>query len=55
MTRRPAPGDRIKVSDDFTDEVYSGIVVALLSTQFTYEQTDGTIRYCFYASDWKYN
>ncbi len=54
MTRKPAPGDRIKAPDSFTDEVYSGIVVDLLAVMFTYEQTDGTIRYCFYASDWKY-
>ena len=54
MTRKPAPGDRIAILDSFTDEVYSGIVVDLLSVQFTYEQTDGTIRYCFYASDWQY-
>ena len=52
--RRPAPGDRITVPGYFTDEVYSGIVVDLLSIQFTYELTDGTIRYAFYYSDWKY-
>ncbi len=54
MMRKPAPGDRVAVPDSFTDEVYSGIVVDLLSVQFTYEQTDGTIRYCFYAADLKY-
>ncbi len=54
MSRRPAAGDRIKAPDSFTDEVYSGIVVDLLSVQFTYEQTDGTIRYCLYVSDWQY-
>lgn len=54
MTRRPAPGDHIQAPDSFTDEVYSGIVVELLSVQFTYETESGTIRYAFYASDWKY-
>ncbi len=52
--RKPAPGDRVKVPDSFTDEDYSGIVVDLLSVQFTYELADGTIRYAFYSSDWKY-
>ncbi len=54
MARKPAPGDRIKVPDGLTDEVYSGIVVDLLSSQFTYELANGTIRYAFYVSDWKY-
>ena len=54
MSRKPAPGDKIKVPDGLTDEVYSGIVVDLLSAQFTYELADGTIRYAFYNSDWKY-
>ena len=52
--RRPAPGDRITVSDYLTDEVYSGFVIDLLSIQFTYEMTDGTIRYALYESNWKY-
>ena len=54
MGRKPAPGDRIKVPDGLTDEVYSGVVVDLLSAQFTYELANGTIRYAFYVSDWKY-
>ena len=52
--RKPAPGDEIKVPDGLTDEIYSGVVIDLLSIQFTYEQADGTIRYAFYYSDWKY-
>ncbi len=52
--RRPAPGGRITVSDYLTDEVYSGFVIDLLSIQFTYEMANGTIRYAFYESDWKY-
>ena len=54
MTRKPAPGDRVAVPDEFTDEAYSGTVVDLLSVQFTYELADGTMRYCFYADNWKY-
>ena len=54
VVRKPAPGDRVRVPDCFTDEDYSGIVVDLLSVQFTYELADGTIRYAFYSSDWKY-
>ncbi len=54
VVRKPAPGDRVQVPDCFTDEDYSGIVVDLLSVQFTYEMADGTIRYAFYSSDWKY-
>ena len=54
VTRKPAPGDRIKAPDSFTDEVYSGIVVDLLSVQFTYDMANGTMRYAFYSSDWKY-
>ena len=52
--RKPAKGESISAPDSLTDEVYSGIVVNLLSIQFTYEMTDGTIRYAFYNSDWKY-
>ncbi len=54
MTRKPAPGDRVAVPDSFTDEVYSGVVVDLLSVQFTYEMADGTMRYAFYSAGWKY-
>ncbi len=54
MTRKPAPGDRVAVPDSFTDEVYSGIVVDLLSVQFTYETESGTIRYALYSAGWKY-
>jgi len=54
VTRKPASGDRIQAPDSFTDEVYPGIVVDLLSVQFTYEMADGTMRYAFYSSDWKY-
>ncbi len=52
--RKPASGDRVRVPDFYTDEIYSGFVVDLLSVQFTYETTSGTIRYCFYSADWKY-
>ncbi len=54
VVRKPAPGDRVLVPDCFTDEDYSGLVVDLLSVQFTYEMADGTMRYAFYSSDWKY-
>ena len=54
MIRKPAPGDHITVPDSLTEEIYSGIVVDLLSAQFTYETASGTIRYAFYVSDWKY-
>ena len=54
MPRKPAVGERIAVPDGLTDEVYSGVVVDLLSSQFTYETANGTIRYAFYVSDWKY-
>jgi len=52
--RKPGQGEFITVSDFLTDEVYSGKVVDLLSIQFTYETANGTIRYAFYNSDWKY-
>ncbi len=45
MMRKPALGDHVTVPDSFTDEVYSGVVVDLLSVQFTYETESGTIRY----------
>ena len=54
MTRKPARGDRVRVPDLYTNEVYSGSVVDLLSIQFTYELANGTIRYALYHSDWKY-
>ena len=54
VSHKPAPGDRITVPDTFTDEDYLGVVVDLLSIQFTYEMADGTIRYAFYESKWKY-
>lgn len=52
--RKPAPGESVNVMDSFTDKVYSGVVVDLLSVQFTYELADGTIRYASYYSDWNY-
>ena len=52
MTRKPMPGDHIKVQDSLTDEVYSGVVVDLLAIQFTYELERGTIRFAFYDSGW---
>ena len=52
--RRPAKGESITVLDSFSNKVYSGVVVNLLSVQFTYELADGTIRYAAYSSDWKY-
>ena len=52
--RKPALGDRVIVPKIFSDEDYSRIVVNLLSVQFTYETADGTIRYAFYSSNWKY-
>ncbi len=54
MTRKPSLGDRIAIPDSFTDKIYSGIVLDRLSTQFTYQLADGTIRYAFYSADWKY-
>ena len=52
--RKPAEGDHISVPDSLTGEIYSGKVVDLLSIQFTYEMADGTIKFAFYHSDWKY-
>ena len=52
--RQPAKGECITVPDFLTDEVYSRIVAEHLSIQFTYEMANGTIRYAFYNSDWKY-
>ena len=52
--RKPTKGDTVTVPDGLADEVHSGIVVELLSIQFTYEMANGTIRYAFYNSDWKY-
>ncbi len=54
MMRKPALGNHVTVPDSFTDEVYSGVVVDLLSVQFTYEAASGTIRYAFYSAGWKY-
>ncbi len=54
VSRKPTPGDCVTVPDGLRDEVYSGFVIDLLSIQFTYEMADGTIRYAFYESDWKY-
>ena len=54
MSRKPAPGDRVTVPDSLTDEFYSGIVVDLLSAQFTYETPSGKIRYAFYTENWAY-
>jgi len=52
--RKPAPGDHVTVPDSFTDKAYSGVVIDLLSVQFTYETESGTIRYAFYGAGWKY-
>ncbi len=52
--RKPASGESVIVADSFSDQIYSGIVVDLLSVQFTYVLADGTIRYASYNADWKY-
>lgn len=54
MTRKPTPGDHITAKDSLTNDEYSGIVVDLLSVQFTYELKNGTLRFAFYDSDWRY-
>ena len=54
MTRKPAPGDRITAKDSLTEDEHSGIVVDLLTIQFTYELANGALRFAFYDSDWRY-
>ncbi|KKL61761.1 hypothetical protein LCGC14_2192040, partial [marine sediment metagenome] len=40
MTRKPTLGARITIPDSFTDKIFSGIVLDLLSVQFTYQLAD---------------
>jgi hypothetical protein len=50
--RRPELGDRVKVERVFHDDTKEGVVVELMSTQFTYLDDEENIHYCFYKNDW---
>ena len=54
--KKPQEGDWIAhrammVNGDIVD--HEGMVVSLLSVQFTYEDEDGRHRFCMYDDDWK--
>jgi hypothetical protein len=50
--RQPELGDRVKVERVFHDDTKEGVVVELLSTQFTYIDDDDVVHYAFYKDDW---
>ena len=50
--KHPEPGDHVTVQDSILGEL-SGIVIDLLSSQFTYFTDGGTVRFAFYNDDWR--
>ena len=55
MSRRraPRPGDEVEVFDAMADRQYCGVVESVLSTQFTYQPAEGSIRFCQFSSKWQ--
>lgn len=54
-SKQPKLGDKIIHTDPLSLDKREGIVTQLLSAQFAYEATNGTIRLCMFNEDWKYN
>ena len=54
MSRKTVkPGDEVQVFDVMADKQYCGIVESVLSTQFTYQPTEGgNIRFCPFSGKW---
>ena len=50
--KKPEVGQQVEVFDTTLGELKSGVVVDLLSKQFTYELDDETIRYAMYDDKW---
>ena len=54
-SKQPKLGDKIIHTDPLSLDKREGIVTQLLSAQFAYEATNGTIRLCMFNEDRKYN
>jgi hypothetical protein len=51
---KPALGDRVTVEYAFKDGEYEGVVIELLSKQFTFLDDDDVVHYCFYNGEWRH-
>ena len=52
--KRPKLDDVILHTCPLSLNIYEGTVVQLLSAQFAYKTSSGTIRLCMFNEDWKY-
>ena len=53
-SKKPALGDRVTVHRAFHDDEQEGVVIELLSVQFTYIDDADVVRYAFYSDDWRH-
>ncbi len=53
ITKFPKVGQRIIHEEPHLDKITEGVVINLLSAQFTYKSDDDRINYCFYTGLWK--
>ncbi len=54
LQRKPQVGDKVRVTEKFLEEKsYEGVVIELLSMQFTYILPNDKQRYCLYSEDWE--
>ena len=52
--RAPTPGERVRVKRIFPEEAtIEGVVVDLLSRQFTYRTDKGHVHFAFYEADYE--
>jgi len=54
MRKKPAVGDRVIVTDNWTETDLEGTVKTLLSEQFSWESDDGRRFITHYKGDWRY-
>tara|TARA_R100000306_G_C4344529_1_gene126975 strand:- start:687 stop:863 length:177 start_codon:yes stop_codon:yes gene_type:complete len=52
--KRPKVGDRIIHDEPEFERITQGVVMDILSSQFTYQTDNGLIRFCFYKDIWKH-
>ena len=50
----PKVGDRIIHDEPEFERTTQGVVMDILSSQFTYQTDNGLVRFCFYRDTWKY-
>lgn len=51
--KRPKLNNLVTHIDPLSGKAYDGKVIQLLSAQFAYETSNGTIRLCMFNENWK--